>query len=128
LDAAIAGARKNSRDDEWDAVRRTRLAAERTELAWWRTALTSIAVAVGVGRIVPELSDKPTEWPYAVVGIGFAVYSVCLFAYGSIRSRDVERAIDRGEQISRPRMETRVLMAFGVLLSLATIALIAASA
>jgi putative membrane protein len=128
LDAAIAGAGQNTRDGEWDAVRRTRLAAERTELAWWRTALTSIAVAVGVGRIVPELSDKPTEWPYVVVGIGFAVYSVCLFAYGSIRSGDVERAIDRGEEISRPRMETRLLMAFGVLLSLATIALIAASA
>ena len=128
MDAAIAGAGKNSGDNEWDAVRRTRLAAERTELAWWRTALTSIAVAVGVGRVVPELSDKPTEWPYAVVGIGFAVYSVFLFAYGSIRSRDVERAIDRGEAISRPRMETRLLMAFGVLLSLATIALIAASA
>ena len=127
MDAAIAGAGQNTRDGEWDAVRRTRLAAERTELAWWRTALTSIAVAVGVGRIVPELSDKPTEWPYVVVGIGFAVYSVCLFAYGSIRSGDVERAIDRGEEISRPRMETRLLMAFGVLLSLATVALIAAS-
>jgi putative membrane protein len=127
LDGAIAGAGKNSHDEEWDSVRRTRLAAERTELAWWRTALTSIAVAVGVGRIVPELSDKPTEWPYAAVGIGFAVYSVCLFAYGSIRSREVERAVDRGEIIPRSRMETRLLMAFGVLLSLATIALIAAS-
>jgi putative membrane protein len=127
LDAAVASAGKSSRDEEWDAVRRTRLAAERTELAWWRTALTSIAVAVGVGRIVPELSDKPTEWPYAVVGIAFAVYSVCLFAYGSMRSREVERAIDRGEVIPRSRMQTRMLMAFGVLLSLATIALIAAS-
>jgi inner membrane protein YidH len=107
--------------------RRTRLAAERTELAWWRTALTAIAVAVGVGRIVPELTDKPTEWPYAVVGIGFAVYSVCLFAYGSIRSKQVERAVDQGEMIPRSRMEARLLMAFGVLLSLATIALIAAS-
>jgi inner membrane protein YidH len=126
LDAAIAGAGQNP-GEEWDAVRRTRLAAERTELAWWRTALTAIAVAVGVGRIVPELTDKPTEWPYAVVGIGFAVYSVCLFAYGSIRSKQVERAVDQGEMIPRSRMEARLLMAFGVLLSLATIALIAAS-
>jgi uncharacterized membrane protein YidH (DUF202 family) len=65
--------------EPWDAVRRTRLAAERTELAWWRTALTSIAVAVGVGRVVPELSGTTTEWPYVVVGIGWALYSVALF-------------------------------------------------
>lgn len=127
MDAAIAGAGKNSRDEDWDAVRRTRLAAERTELAWWRTGLTSIAVAVGIGRIVPELSDKPTEWPYAVVGIGFAIYSICLIGYGSLRSQRVERAIERGETIPRSRTEARLLVAFGILLCLATIALIAAS-
>jgi inner membrane protein YidH len=110
----------------WDAVRRTRLAAERTELAWWRTALTSIAVAIGVGRVVPELSDTSTEWPYVVVGIGWALYSVALFGYGSIRSRRVERAVDRGEMIQSSRVESRWLMAFGVLLCLATVGLIAA--
>jgi putative membrane protein len=49
-----------------DLIRRTRLAAERTELAWWRTALTSIPVAVGVGRVVPELSGTTTELPYVL--------------------------------------------------------------
>jgi putative membrane protein len=112
----------------WDAIRRTRLAAERTELAWWRTALTSIAVAVGVGRVVPELSGITTEWPYVVVGIGWALYSVALFGYGSVRSRRVEQAIDRGEMIQSSRNETRLLMIFGVILCLATVGLIAASA
>ena len=112
----------------WDAIRRTRLAAERTELAWWRTALTSIAVAVGVGRVVPELSGTSTEWPYVVVGTGFALYSVALFSYGSIRSRRVERAVDRHEMIQSSRQEARWLMIFGVVLCLATVALIAASA
>ena len=112
----------------WDAIRRTRLAAERTELAWWRTALTSIAVAVGVGRVVPELSGITTEWPYVVVGIGWALYSVALFGYGSVRSRRVELAIDRGEMIQSSRTETRLLMIFGVILCLATVGLIAASA
>jgi putative membrane protein len=112
----------------WDATRRTRLAAERTELAWWRTALTSIAVAVGVGRVVPELSGITTEWPYVVVGIGWALYSVALFGYGSVRSRRVELAIDRGEMIQSSRTETRLLMIFGVILCLATVGLIAASA
>ena len=116
------------RGDAWDAIRRTRLAAERTELAWWRTALTSIAVAVGVGRVVPELSGSSTEWPYVVVGIGFALYSVALFAYGSIRSRRVEAALDRAEMIPSSRTETRWLMVGGVILCLATVGLIAASA
>ena len=112
----------------WDAIRRTRLAAERTELAWWRTALTSIAVAIAVGRVVPELSDTSTEWPYLVVGVGWALYSVALFGYGSLRSRRVEAAVDRGEMIQSSRVETRWLMAGGVTLCLATVGLIAASA
>ncbi len=112
----------------WDAVRRTRLAAERTELAWWRTALTSIAVAIAVGRVVPELSGTSTEWPYLVVGVGWALYSVALFGYGSIRSRRVETAVLEGKMIESSRAESRYLMGAGVVLCLATVALIAASA
>jgi putative membrane protein len=118
----------NPPSEGWDAIRRTRLAAERTELAWWRTALTSIAVAVGVGRVVPELSGTTTEWPYVVVGIGFAVYSVALFWYGSIRSREVERAVDKGEMIPSSRDQAHWLMLFGAALCVATVGLIAASA
>jgi putative membrane protein len=109
---------ERARGEDWDATRRTRLAAERTELAWWRTALTSIAVAVGVGRVVPELSGTSTEWPYVVVGVGFALYSLALFAYGSVRSRRVEWALDHGEMIPSSRGETRLLMVFGALLCL----------
>ena len=49
-------------------------------------------------------------------------------AYGSARSRRVERAVDRGEMIPSSRAEARLLMAFGALLCAPTIALIAASA
>ena len=112
----------------WDAIRRTRLAAERTELAWWRTALTSIAVAIAVGRVVPELSGTSTEWPYLVVGVGWALYSVALFGYGSIRSRRVEAAVAAGRMIESSRAESRWLMAGGVVLCLATVGLIASSA
>ncbi|HEX5821115.1 MAG TPA: DUF202 domain-containing protein [Solirubrobacterales bacterium] len=112
----------------WDAIRRTRLAAERTELAWWRTALTSIAVAIAVGRVVPELSGTSTEWPYLVVGVGWALYSVALFGYGSIRSRRVEAAVAEGRMIESSRTESRWLMMAGVVLCLATVGLIASSA
>ena len=69
-----------------DADRRTDLAVERTQLAWWRTGLTALAVAIGVGRVVPELSDSETTWPYVVSGILFAIYGVALFLQGTARS------------------------------------------
>jgi len=40
-----------------DATRRTRLANERTYLAWLRSALTALAVAVGAGKIVPGVAE-----------------------------------------------------------------------
>ena len=39
-------------DETKDAAKRTRLANERTYLAWWRTGLTSIAVCIGLGLVV----------------------------------------------------------------------------
>ena len=35
-----------------DASRRTRLASERTELAWWRTGLTALAFALGIAVVI----------------------------------------------------------------------------
>jgi uncharacterized membrane protein YidH (DUF202 family) len=49
-----------------DATRRTRLADERTELAWWRTGLTALAVALAVGRVIPGLDDEPRDVPNAM--------------------------------------------------------------
>jgi putative membrane protein len=56
-----------------DATRRTYLASERTELAWRRTGLTALAVALGVGRVVPGLDDGSTRWPYEPAGAGVAL-------------------------------------------------------
>jgi len=83
-------------DEGADAVRRTRLANERTYLAWWRTALTAFAVSIGAGKLVPELTSG-TSWPYTAIGIGFALLGVCCAAYAYRRYRDVERAVARGE-------------------------------
>jgi len=67
-------------DEATDATRRTRLASERTELAWWRTGLTALAVALAVGRVVPELSDSASRWPYVAVGACFGVYGIAVLA------------------------------------------------
>jgi putative membrane protein len=78
-----------------DATRRTRLANERTYLAWWRTGLTSVAVAIGVGRIAPEVSNL-TRWPYEIVGAGFGLLGIAFIWLGYARTRAVEEALDGG--------------------------------
>ncbi len=114
------------RDPAVDATRRTWLALERTQLAWWRTGLASLAVGVGIGRVVPELSDAVHRWPYVVVGIGFAVYGILLFAYGTFREARMAEELEEG----RMRVSSgfsRVLAGFGVALAVATALLIAAA-
>jgi putative membrane protein len=83
--------------DEVDATRRTILAGERTELAWWRTGLTALAVALAVGRVVPGIEKSETHWPYVAAGACFAAYGVAVIVYGSWRRRTVERALAQGE-------------------------------
>lgn len=108
-----------------DATRRTRLASERTELAWWRTGLTAMAVAYAVGRVVPELEGRATRWPYLVGGIAFAVYGVAVMLYGSIRNRAVQRALAAGEFPEQPRLAHGAIAFGGVALGLLTVILIA---
>jgi inner membrane protein YidH len=78
-----------------DATRRTRLANERTYLAWLRSALTALAVAVGIGRLVPGVTDV-TRWPFELVGAGFAVLAMLLVVYGARRYVQVEQALTAG--------------------------------
>jgi putative membrane protein len=81
-------------DEAGDATRRTRLANERTYLAWWRTGLTAFAVSIGSGKLVPALATGAT-WPYTALGIGFAILGVLCWGYGFWRYREVEEAISR---------------------------------
>ena len=111
-------------DDAGDATRRTRLANERTYLAWWRTGLTSFAVSVGAGQVVPALTDA-ARWPYVAVGIGFAVLGLIFVAYGFRRLRDVDAAIARGEYARADDRLMGFLATAGVILGLALIAIIA---
>jgi putative membrane protein len=83
-------------DETKDAARRTRLANERTYLAWWRTGLTSIAVCIGLGRIVPGVTNV-TKWPYELVGAGYGILGVGFMILAHVRVRAVEAAVDRGE-------------------------------
>jgi putative membrane protein len=106
-------------DEAGDATRRTRLANERTYLAWWRTGLTAFAVSIGSGKVVPALASGAT-WPYTAIGIGFAIVGAFCSGYAFWRYREVEQALSRGE-FQRPDERLVALLsgvgfALGVLL------------
>jgi putative membrane protein len=112
-------------DEAQDATRRTRLANERTYLAWFRTGLTALAVALAVGKVVPDLAQTESRWPYEILGAGFALFGVLCIAYGLVRDRQVERALMHGEFTPSDRRATLGLTCFGVVLGVFTMILMA---
>ncbi len=81
-------------------------------------------MALALGRVVPELGNSATQWPYTVVGAAFALYGVWLMVYGTVRLHAVERALARGEYASPPDRMLAGLTAAGAILGLATVVLI----
>jgi putative membrane protein len=104
-------------DEAGDATRRTRLANERTYLAWWRTGLTAFAVSVGSGKLVPVLASGAT-WPYTAIGIGFAIVGVFCAGYAFWRYREVEDALRRAEFAHPDERLVALLSGIGVALGL----------
>ena len=101
-------------------TRRTRLANERTYLAWWRTGLTSLAVSIGTGKIVPELSSRSVR-QYEALGVGFAAIGIVFIAYAYVRQRRVEEALARGDYAPFELRTGLVFAALGVALGIATL-------
>ena len=77
------------------------MAAERTWLAWWRTALAATAGALAVGRFAPELLDV-APWPYMLLGFGYAALALALLVFGARRQRELERSILDGVHAPLP--------------------------
>src|SRR3954447_6437156 len=80
---------------EVDVWQRTSMAAERTWLAWWRTALTATAGALAVGRFAPQVLHV-APGPYIALGCGYAVLAIGLLVFGAHRQRELERSIVDG--------------------------------
>jgi putative membrane protein len=113
----------NHFDEATDATRRTRLANERTYLAWWRSGLTTLAVSFAAGRVVPDLTSG-AEWPFEALGAAFAILGVAFIGYGEYRRRSVERALDRGDYAGLSDAAALTLAAAGLLLGVATLLVI----
>ena len=108
-----------------DVWQRTSMAAERTWLAWWRTALAATAGALAIGRLAPEVLDT-APWPYVILGCGYAGLAIALLVFGALRQRRLERAVVEGEHVPLPfRLVARFTIA-GVLLALFTVVLVGA--
>ncbi|MEX2421629.1 MAG: DUF202 domain-containing protein [Actinomycetota bacterium] len=107
-----------------DASRRTYLAEERTLLAWWRTGLASMAVALGVGRLLPALLEASSQAPFVALGAGYAVLGLTLVLFGSVRERAQTRALAEGRFAPLARWVVGGLTAYLALLALATVVLV----
>jgi uncharacterized membrane protein YidH (DUF202 family) len=108
-----------------DQARRTSMAAERTWLAWWRTALAATVGALAVGRLAPELLGV-ASWPYVLLGCGYATLSIGLLVIGAQRQRDLEQAMRSGEHIPLPFRTVGVFTIGGVALAILTVVLVIA--
>ena len=84
-----------------DATRRTRLANERTFLAWWRTSMATLGLSIAVGKLLPEVSDEP-HWPYVTLGLVFALLGSALSLLGWWRYAELDRALRGGDEARAP--------------------------
>ena len=108
-----------------DVTRRTRLAAERTWLAWWRSGIATATAAVGVGGVVPSLVDGERT-PYVVLGAGYAALAAVIFVAAAVRQRRVERALDAGRYEEVGERGVLALTVVAVVIALGTLGVIVA--
>jgi putative membrane protein len=101
------------------------MAAERTWLAWWRTALAAMVGALGVGRLAPELLDV-APWPYVILGAGYAGVAVGLLLVGGRRQAELQRAISSGAPVPLSFAVVALFTLTGVVLALLTVVLVIA--
>ena len=110
---------------ELDQARRTSMAAERTWLAWWRTALGATAGALAIGRFAPQLLDV-AAWPYILLGCGYAALAVALLLVGAQRQRELEHALRTGGHAPLRFRTVAMFTVGGVALAVLTVVLVLA--
>ena len=124
-DAARQAAAGSTSQSDLDQARRTSMAAERTWLAWWRTALAATVGPLAVGRLAPELLDVAV-WPYVVLGCGYGCLAVGLLIVGARRQRELEHALRTGDHIPLRFRTVGLFTVGGVALAVMTVVLVIA--
>jgi uncharacterized membrane protein YidH (DUF202 family) len=106
------------------ASRRTSLAAERTWLAWWRTGIGATAVALAVGRILPDVASG-AHWPLRILGLGYGILAVAVLLIGAARQNRMAAALRRGDYDEISSATVIWLTVAAVVLGLMTLAVVA---
>ena len=75
------------------------LAAERTVLAWLRTALGLIAAGVAVMHLIDPSGDSPAATALGILLIGMGAFTAII---GAVRWHEVTRALRRGGPLPGP--------------------------
>jgi len=125
LDGSVADPVESLSPADLDQARRTSMAAERTWLAWWRTALAATVGALGVGRLAPELLGV-AAWPYVLLGAGYGSMAIGLLVVGARRQRELEHALHTGGHVPLRFRTVGVFTVGGVALALLTVVLVIA--
>jgi uncharacterized membrane protein YidH (DUF202 family) len=64
-------------------------------LAWWRSGLAALAVAVAVGRLTPAVLHVDAS-PYVTLGVGFGLLGLAFVFLGARRDRAIVRQLAAG--------------------------------
>jgi putative membrane protein len=105
------------------APRRTWLAAERTYLAWLRTGLGALGIALAVGRLLPALIETE-HIGFGLLGIGYGALGVFLLVMSAYRTHRVRAALVAQRPLPADTWTIWVLTAAGLVLAAGTIALV----
>ena len=124
-DATDEASQDSTSPSDLDQVRRTSMAAERTWLAWWRTALGATAGALAVGRFAPNLLNV-APWPYILLGCGYAALAVGLSIVGAQRQHALEHALRTGSHAPLRFRTVALFTVGGVALAVMTVVLVIA--
>jgi len=106
------------------APRRTWLAAERTYLAWLRTGLGALGLALAVGRLVPALIDV-SHAEFGLLGIGYGALGIFLLCMSAYRAQRVRAALAAQRALPSDAWTIWVLTAASLVLAAFTVVLIA---
>jgi putative membrane protein len=119
----MSGPRTPEDDLTDSAPRRTWLAAERTYLAWLRTGLGALGIALAVGRLLPALIDAEHR-AFGLLGVGYGVLAVFLLVMAAYRSQRVRGALAAQRPLPPDTWTIWVLTALSLVLAAGTIALV----
>ena len=105
------------------APRRTWLAAERTYLAWLRTGLGTLGIALAVGRLLPALIDAE-HVAFGLLGVGYGALGVFLLLMSAYRAQRVRAALAAQRPLPTDAWTIWVLTAASLALAAGTIGLV----